>query len=317
MYSDSPHPYEVSRDKALAFFKDVMFRRTTIKKIFLNRDYSYPFAAYPSVEQAPKEAVVLLGNPKKKGSRVVMDLMAGKWIPSGIDSAMYLLLSNVHVHSPSSPSLFLVVDKLMEHGSGNQRHKLLFLSCGKRVMLQARSALAYLQRRQGMRLHNKNAASSLQGCLLLGNAIESYSKQLVYGSIPLLKNVGIQYGYTTAELTRMLLQTLFSEEWLTHAKLRIQLREHAKIALRHVGILRDQDVRGLNQSDCGLAPLPQDPIESKSKQPAWMLLFRFRHSKTNQTGERHQYAAFVRHEDVRRCAVGAFALHLMFLFKVT
>src|ERR1700743_1222486 len=130
-----------------------------------------------------------------------------------------------------------------------------------------------------------------------GKAIESYGKQLVYGTIPTAKDNPVHLGYTTAEHVRMLLQTIMSETpILSPQKLRIQIREHAKIAMRHMCLLRYQDLRGLTQSDSYLARVPLGPNSHMTAQPLWMMLMRFRRSKTNQSGDKVQYAAAVRHE---------------------
>jgi hypothetical protein len=46
---------------------------------------------------------------------------------------------------------------------------------------------------------------------------------------------------------------------LSPQKLKIQIREHAKISMRHMCLLRDQDLRGLTQSDSYLARVPLGP----------------------------------------------------------
>ncbi|KAF9405574.1 hypothetical protein BGZ94_003472 [Podila epigama] len=104
----------------------------------------------------------------------------------------------------------------------------------------------------------------------------------------------VDLGYTPEEHVRMLLCTFLSETpQLAPLQLKIQMREHAKIALRHMCLLRDQDLRGLAQSDSYLA---------RSNQPSG-------------GGANVQFAAAVRHADVRHCAVGAYAFHLLYLFR--
>ncbi|KAF9426911.1 hypothetical protein BGZ94_005811 [Podila epigama] len=194
------HPYEVWPEKSLLFFKGFLFKKPTYKKLYLHKDYSYPFATYRNWMEGPMLSVA------QQRKRVN------------------------------------VVDDLPEFQEGHHRYKRLQICLGMRVMNQARSASSFLLKRQCMRLNNKNDTTP---------AIESYGEEHV----------------------RMLLRTFLSETpQVAPLQMKIQMREHAKIALRHMCLLRDQDLRGLTQSDSYLAWLPRKVDLNKNAQPLWMLL---------------------------------------------
>ncbi|KAF9931730.1 hypothetical protein FBU30_009654 [Linnemannia zychae] len=56
------HPYEVTHKKGLAFFKDFLFKKPTIKKLYLHKDYSYPFATYHDISEKDIKAAISLMN---------------------------------------------------------------------------------------------------------------------------------------------------------------------------------------------------------------------------------------------------------------
>jgi len=72
------NPYEVTHKKGLAFFKDFLFKKPTVKKLYLHKDYSYPFATYRDMSEKDAKATVVRGANKKRGSRFVVDLRKSK-----------------------------------------------------------------------------------------------------------------------------------------------------------------------------------------------------------------------------------------------
>jgi hypothetical protein len=78
------------------------------------------------------------------------------------------------------------------------------------------------------------------------------------------------------------------------------MREHLNLAVRHAMLLCDEDLRGLNISNCTV-----DPIEQRlgSTQAAIAMVFSVHGGKTSQHGYR-QEGITIRHRDVRRCSVG-------------
>jgi len=72
------HPYEVTHKKGLAFFKDFLFKKSTVKKFYLQKDYSYPFATYRDMSEKDAKATVIRGANKKSGSHFVVDLRKSK-----------------------------------------------------------------------------------------------------------------------------------------------------------------------------------------------------------------------------------------------
>lgn len=71
-------------------------------------------------------------------------------------------------------------------------------------------------------------------------------------------------------------------------------------------LLRDEDLRNLNQSDCFFKELTDSKHVGTQKILA--LVFCLHKGKTNQSGDA-QYSVAVRHADVRRCAIGAMAFY--------
>ncbi|KAG0226115.1 hypothetical protein BGW41_004274, partial [Actinomortierella wolfii] len=284
---DEEHPYEVTIKKVLAFFKDVLFKKPTIKRLYLHKDYSYPFATYRDIREKDPRAVIVRGTGKARNSRYVVDLKK-------------------------------VVDELPEHEEGHHRYKKLQVCLGVRSIYQARSALAFLLKRQSMRLNEeeRNLTPPLLYSNYIGQAIENYNRQLVYGTIPDPKDDPVPLAYTPEEHLRMLLQTFLSETpALSPQKLKIQIREHAKIAMRHMFLLQDQDLRSLAQCNSYLTHVHLDRNNTIAVQPLWVLHLRFWENIPDLEFIRVQQVAAVRHVDVRRCAVGAYAFHLFYLFK--
>ncbi|KAG0234303.1 hypothetical protein BGW42_006695 [Actinomortierella wolfii] len=284
---DEEHPYEVTIKKVLAFFKDVLFKKPTIKRLYLHKDYSYPFATYRDISEKDPRAVIVRGTGKARNSRYVVDLKK-------------------------------VVDELTEHEEGHYRYKKLQVCLGVRSIYQARSALAFLLKRQSMRLNEeeRNLTPPLLHSNYIGQAIENYNRQLVYGTILAPNDDPVRLAYTPEEHLRMLLQTFLSETpALSPQKLKIQIREHAKIAMRHMLLLQDQDLRSLAQCNSYLTHVHLDRNNTIAVQPLWVLQLRFWENIPDLEFIRVQQVAAVRHVDVRRCAVGAYAFHLFYLFK--
>ncbi|KAF9153692.1 hypothetical protein DFQ26_000497 [Actinomortierella ambigua] len=111
------HPYEVTHEKVLTFFKDFLFKKPTSKKLYLNKNYSYPFVTYRDIDEKDPVAAVIRRPNKKNGSCCLVDLKK-------------------------------IVDALPEHQDGRYRYKKLQVCLGIRVMHLARAALSFLLKRQ-------------------------------------------------------------------------------------------------------------------------------------------------------------------------
>jgi len=224
-------------------------------------------------------------------------------------------------------SLVIVVDDLHEDKKGR---KALEVPCEEEVMLQALKALIYVQERQNKRRNAPNMAEKLRGNGLVPNAVKVYAQELIFGAITSSRNVlcRIRDAYSVTEHIRMLLYlfidlpsgsaNISAKRVNADIQLTERLREHFCHAARHSMFLRDEDLRGLNLTDCFMDQV-NERSEDKARssgQTINMLLFTFYRSKTNRTGKQ-QFGASWRHADVRRCAVGAFASYLFHLWKVS
>ena len=191
--------------------------------------------------------------------------------------------------------------------------KLLTVPCGLEVMAMALKALVYLCSRQSQRLVKPNTTRSIRNSRLIANAVSIYQRNLVVGILKtgkdMIQSCIIRNSYTIEEHIRMLLDT-----WMQHGSTPtlLALREHQALALRHMMLLRDEDLRRLNLSDCFM---DQVPNREGGTQNVSMLAISFYRGKTNQDGKT-QYGTALRHEDVRRCAVGAMAFYLFARWRV-
>ena len=166
-------------------------------------------------------------------------------------------------------------------------------------MLQALKALIYVQGRQSKRQISPNTAEKLRDNGLVPNAINVYARDLIFGVINSSRNLlcRIRDAYTVTEHIRMLLYlfvdppsgltSISSKRVSADGQLTERLREHLCHAIRHSMFLRDEDLRGLNLTDCFMDQVNEN---SNSKTTATgqtvnMLLFAFYHSETNCTGK--------------------------------
>ncbi|KAF9944218.1 hypothetical protein BGZ70_004910, partial [Mortierella alpina] len=75
--------------------------------------------------------------------------------------------------------------------------------------------------------------------------------------------------------------------------------ERFAIAVRHSMLLRDEDLRHLNQNQVAMYHVPN---KAGGSQPVVMLVFSLVRGKTNQEGKL-QFGTAIRHKDVRRCSL--------------
>ncbi|KAF9536374.1 hypothetical protein EC957_011200, partial [Mortierella hygrophila] len=90
------------------------------------------------------------------------------------------------------------------------------------------------------------------------------------------------------------------------------IREHFCIAARHHMVLRDEDLRNMNLSDC--SSIDETRYVPGSERAAG-LGFCFHKGKTNPDGKR-VYAAAFRNKNFIRCPVGAFAFYMLERFQI-
>jgi hypothetical protein len=93
----------------------------------------------------------------------------------------------------------------------------------------------------------------------------------------------------------------------------LHYRELFCMTSRHNMLLRDEDLRNLNLSDCfaSIVTKPRLP----GVQQLVLLTFKLNRGKTN-PGNQNWYGYCLRHEDVRRCSFSAFAFYMFQLWQV-
>jgi len=190
--------------------------------------------------------------------------------------------------------------------------KVLSVPCGRQTMENALKALCYLQDRQSKRPIRPNEEPELRKSLLINNAIDKYSNDLVVGILVNHKDLSaeceIRNAYTVAQHIKCLLYTWAQPITI----LSPWTREHLALAIRHSMILRNEDLCHLNLADCFMIQVEN---RDRGSQSAMALVCAMHRGKTNRSGHT-QYGCALRHSDVRRCSVGAFAFYLFDRFHV-
>lgn len=188
------------------------------------------------------------------------------------------------------------------------------------------AALGTLQKLQQARSIEPNTSTPLASYKTINDSMEAYSRSLVggilraeyvqrdemgvltHGGREVSTNSNATNYYTVAEHIRCLLHT-----WRQPINSRsIMIREHFVLAVRHAMLLRDENVRHLNISDCSMDTFVKQP---GGTQEVMALVFSMRIGKTNTSGN-VQLGMAVRHADVRRCSIGAFAFYMLERFQV-
>ncbi|KAG0336894.1 hypothetical protein BG004_007866 [Podila humilis] len=237
--------YDVMPEKALLFFKKVMFGRKTRSYFYKNQ--------YKNV----KTNVILPG-----------------------------------VHST-------VLQYVAEDEKGRM---VIWVPCGENNMDQALRALNFLQRRQHDRLVNPSRAVLLKHSTALKDTIARHCKGLI---------VSVQYNEKGQKLTDNPRNYYNISEHIAAPNLELANRrqffwdqENLCLAIRHAMMLRDENLRALNLADC-YADILRKP--SGGTQSVVSLSIAIHGRTTNQRQNSVQRGLTIRHHDVRRCAVGAFA----------
>jgi hypothetical protein len=191
---------------------------------------------------------------------------------------------------------------------------------------QGYAALGTLQQLQQARSIEPNTSPPLASYKGINDSMERYAKSLVGGILraehvqrdgngmlirggrDVSTNSNATNYYTVAEHIRCLLYA-----WRQSINTRsIMIREHFVLAARHAMLLIDENVRHLDISDCSMDTFVKQP---GGTQEVMALVFSMRIGKTNTSGN-VQLGMAVRHADVRRCSVGAFAFYMLERFQV-
>lgn len=191
---------------------------------------------------------------------------------------------------------------------------------------QAYSAIQHLWMLQTTRLQQKSKAAPIRPSPVIDKAIEKYKRSLVGGILKaehLRKDADGNIIQVGREVTT---DSYATNHYSVHEHIKILLsvwqqavtarsagmREHLNLAVRHAMLLRDEDLRRLNISNCTV-----DTIEQRlgGTQAIMAMVFSIHGGKTSQHGYRQEGIA-IRHRDVRRCSVGAMAFYLYERFQV-
>lgn len=143
--------------------------------------------------------------------------------------------------------------------------------------------------------------------------IKNYGHRLVYDEISTTNeraaNCSLRDSYQIEQLSQML-------EDLWQSKRKTSLRDAFCIASRHQMLLRDQDLRNLNYSDCFYQTAPNFYQQTEGTQKMLAMVFCLDKGKTLKEGERN-YACAIRHKNVHRCAISWCAFYLFSLLQVS
>jgi hypothetical protein len=134
--------------------------------------------------------------------------------------------------------------------------------------------------------------------------------QSLYSSHDRAAGCILRDAYTIRDFIRML-----ETAWKGRDKVNARdnhLRDFFSMAARHQMLLRDEDIRNLNFSDCFSTQISN---QNHGSQPVSMFVFAITRGKTN-VRNNFWYAGAIRHKDVRRCTFSAFAFYLFGLWQV-
>lgn len=147
-------------------------------------------------------------------------------------------------------------------------------------------------------------------CKEVKNIIKQYGERLKYDQVQTHADRAahciIRDSYKIGQLTRILLDLWCSND-------RFHMRERFSIAARHHMLLRDQDLRNLNFSDCFSTIISR--TQHRGVQQAVALLFCLDKVKTLKDGE-VKFACAMRHYNLYRCPFSAFAFYLFSKLQV-
>ena len=303
--------------KAHVFFKDIVFKRTTTKsfhdmscktkKILIHRlqeNSQKPAYLHPASDQLWRhEQQYTTGAVNFAVQRVIDMEQRKRGLLSFFCSPSPVFQPRIHFH-------LLVLDLacIPEDKDGKKK---IVCPLAYQTVVMARKAITYLHVRQIGRQETptlkRNAFPLITGSDLIKTLFDSYKQSLVYGQFGSGRdptaNCILRNSYDREQHLRMLVDTWQS---LDNTALLLALREHFAIAARHAMLLRDEDLRNLNQSDCFFKELTH--VQHVGTQKILALVFCLHKGKTNQSGDA-QYSVAVRHADVRRCAIGAMAFY--------
>ena len=151
---------------------------------------------------------------------------------------------------------------------------------------------------------------SPQKTTVLLHLMKKYEHDLIYDEVQTKADRAahcvIRDSYKPGELVRIS-RTLWVSTNLT------SLREFFTLSSRHHMLLRDQDLRNLNFSDCFCTVIPKQ--QHRGNQQAIALVFSLDKGKTTKEGE-VRFACAMRHENLSRCPLSAFSFYMFSLHQV-
>lgn len=192
--------------------------------------------------------------------------------------------------------------------SNKSGKKVLVVPLGIEAVNQYRKVLMYLHDFQSER--RAIEWESPKKTKELKELIKKYEHDLVYDQIQTKADRGahcvIRDSYKSGEFIRVLKSLWISDNGSS-------LREMFSISSRHHMLLRDQDLRNLNFSDCFCTIIPKK--QHRGNQQAVALVFSLDKGKTLKEGE-VKFACAMRHENLFRCPFSAFAFFMLNLLQV-
>lgn len=149
------------------------------------------------------------------------------------------------------------------------------------------------------------------------NAISAYFRKLVVDKVSPTLDRGaycaLRDGYDIEAFYRLMV-TLWKGDYPKWNKRKTYLRDRVAINLRHQMVLRDEDLRKLDLSDCFTEVITTTLYKTPRSIPG--LAICLRSGKTQADFEKN-YALMFRQKDYLRCGVGAFAFYMFERFMVS
>jgi len=152
---------------------------------------------------------------------------------------------------------------------------------------------------------------------LLMAAITLYNRKLVADrAVPDLDRgsyCALRDGYEVDQFIHMMLQLWRGDFPMWH-KRKTYIRDRLSINWRHQMLLRDEDIRRLDLSDCFCEPIALQHLGTSVHIRGLVICLRGGKTRSDLNS---QYSVALRHKNFARCPVGAFAFYMFERFEVS
>lgn len=190
------------------------------------------------------------------------------------------------------------------------KSKLLDVPIGRETTLQYKKALTYLHKFQCDRRPMVYTVPPNK-CTQINSVLRKYESKLITDDLQTDVERAAHCVYRDSYTPGKLIEIL---QYLWHSNHNTSIRDRFAICVRHHMLLRAQDLENLNFSDCFSTTV--SPKQHLGTQQAVTLVFYLNKGKTLGEGE-IKLSCAMRHEDIERCPVSAFAFYMFSLLQVS